>query len=206
MKPFNFLSTCHVRPFGHPDRVRPERFQLIAPHEPNPRRWLKMPWIDRYSGQTFRITTRGPHGGPSLARVQTYGDVIESYEYHPEAKFADVQGEPCRRASVGLLQRRHVRIGLLTNIGKESNSLEEVQAGLVHDEQNVYTTYDDPTRGYWQTVILPAVRRAPLAMLVKACAGRLSRRALIDIRAGRSTPHRKNQELLTSIVRNLGLV
>ena len=110
-----------------------------------------------------------------------------------KAKFADAQGEPCRKQTVGLLQRRHVRIGLLTNIGKESNSLEEVQAGLVHDEENVYTTYDDPSRGYWQTVILPAVRQAPLAMLVNACAGKLSRRALIDIRAGRSAPHRKNQ-------------
>ena len=137
--------------------------------------------------------------------MQTYGDVIESYEYHPEAKFADAQSEPCRRASIGLLQRRHVRIGLLTNIGKESNSLEEVQAGLVHDEENVYTTYDDPRRDYWHTKVLPAVQRVPLAMLVKACEGRLSRRALIDIRAGRSTPHRKNQELLASVARSFGL-
>ena len=206
VKPFNFLSTCHVRPFGHPDRVRPERFQLIAPHEPNPRRWFKMLWTDRYSRKTFRITTKGHHGGPGLARVQTYGDVIESYEYHPEAKYADAQGEPCRKETVGLLQRRHVRIGPLTNIGKESNSLEEVQAGLVHDEENVYTTYDDPSRSYWQIKILPTVRQAPLAMLVKACAGKLSRRALIDIRAGRSTPHRKNQELLASVMRRLGLL
>jgi hypothetical protein len=60
-----------------------------------------MLWIDRYSGKTFRITTKGPHG-PNFARVQTYGDVIESYEYHPEAKFADARGEPCGRASLGL--------------------------------------------------------------------------------------------------------
>ena len=205
MKPFNFLSTCHVRPFGHPDRVRPERFQLIAPHEPNPRRWLKMPWTDRYSRKTFRITTKGHHGGPGLARVQTYGDVIESYEYHPEAKCADIDGQPCGRQTIGLMQRRHVRIDTVTPIGKESNSLEEVQAGLVHDEENVYTTYDDPSRGYWQTKVLPAVRQAPLAMLVKACAGKLSRRALIDIRAGRSTPHRKNQGLLGAVVRKLNV-
>ena len=89
---------------------------------------------------------------------------------------------------------------------KESNSLEEVQAGLVHDEQNVYTVYDDPRGNHWQTKILPAVKQVPLATLVDACMGKLSRRALIDIRAGRSTPHRKNQELLTSIVRNLRLV
>jgi hypothetical protein len=186
--------------------VSPERFHLIAPYEPNPHRWFKTSWIDRYSGKTFRITTRGHHGGPGLARVQTYGEVIESYEYHPEAKFADAQGEPCHKQTIGLLQRRHVRIGLLMNIGKESNSLEEVQAGLVHDEENVYTTYDDPHRSLWQTNVLPALREAPLAMLVKACAGKLSRRALIDIRAGRSNPHHKNRELLVSVARKTGLL
>jgi hypothetical protein len=77
---------------------------------------------------------------------------------------------------------------------------------LAHDEENVYTTYDDPSRGYWQTVILPAVRQVTLATLVKACAGALSRRALIDIRARRSTPHLKNQALLASVARNLDRV
>jgi hypothetical protein len=145
---------------------------------------------------------RGPN--PQAAADSRAPD--SSTAYHPEAKFADAQGEPCRKRTVGLLHRRHVRIGLLTNIGKESNSLEEVQARLVHDGDDAYTTYDDPSRGDWQTKILHAVRKAPLAMLVKACAGKLSRRALIDIRVGRSTPHRKNQELLRTLLRSLGLL
>ncbi len=201
VKPFNFLSTCHVRAFGHPTGVRPEQFQLIAPHEPDPTRWLKMPWIDRYSTKAYRITTTGHHGDRRTARVRTYGEVIEAYDSHPEAKCADAEGRPCDRQTVGLLQRRHVRIDGITAIGKESNSLEEVQAGLVHDEQNVYTEYTDPRRNEWHTKILPAVKRVPLATLVTACMGRLSRRALIDIRSGQSTPHRRNQELLASIVR-----
>ena len=44
---------------------------------------------------------------------------------------------------------RHVRIDTITPIGKESNSLEEVEAGLVHEEQNVYTIYEDPRRNRW---------------------------------------------------------
>jgi hypothetical protein len=206
VKPFNFLSTCHVRRFGHPDRMRPERFQLIAPYEPNPRRWLKMLWIDRYSGRTFAITTKGHYGGPAIARVQTYGEVIQSYEHHPEAKFAGAKGQPCGRETVGLLRRRHVRIGLLTNIGKESNSLEEVQAGIEHEESDVYTEYRDPRRSRWNTIVLPAVKKAPLVTLERMCKGRLSRRALIDIRAGRSTPHRRNQQLLEDLVRRLGIL
>jgi hypothetical protein len=60
-----------------------------------------------------------------------------------------------------LLQRRHIRIGDIEAIGKESNSLEDVEAGLVHDEDNIYTSYPDPHRIVWATTILPAVKRAP---------------------------------------------
>ena len=90
-------------------------------------------------------------------------------------------------------------------IGKESNSLEEVEAGMLHDQNNVYTTYPDPRRSEWATKIVPALKRADLARLEKACKGRLSRRALSDIRSGRSTPHRKNQEFLASVVLKLGI-
>lgn len=206
VKPFNFLSTCHVRPFGHPDGVRPEWFQLIAPYEPNPQRWLKTRWIDRHSGNTFRITARGNHGAAGVARVQTYGDVIEAYEFHPAAKFADRNGETYGKQTRGLLHRRHVRIGVLTNTGKESNSLEEVQAGIEHEECDVYTEYRDARRSLWAVTILPAVRRASLAVLERECRGHMSRRALIEIRGGRSTPHRRNENLLASVVRRLGLI
>ena len=124
IKPFNFLSTCHVRPFGFPDGVRPERFQLIAPYESDPRRWLKTDWIDRYSTKRFRITTKGHHGDRHTARVQTYGDVIEGYEYHPEAKCADAEGQPCTRQTVGLLQRRHVRQHVRQLAGPEYAALD----------------------------------------------------------------------------------
>jgi hypothetical protein len=133
--------------------------------------------------------------------VKTYRDVVEEYAYHPEIKCADSNGDLCGKATVGLLQRRHIRIGDIEPIGKESNSLEEVEAGMVHDEDNVYTKYPDPRRSDWVTRILPAVKRAPLAVWVEACKGHLSRRALIEIRAGRKMPHRKNQEFLKGVVR-----
>lgn len=62
IKPLNFLITCHVKPFGHPPGVNPERFHLIAPYESDARKWLKMDWIDQYSkdsGKRYRITTEG---------------------------------------------------------------------------------------------------------------------------------------------------
>src|ERR1019366_102337 len=103
------------------------------------------------------------------------------------------------------LQRRHVRIERIKYIGKESNSLEEVESGLIHSEQSVYTEYPDQRRDEWQTKILPALRRVPLSRLVEDCRGILSRRALIDLRAGRSRPHHKNRKLLEAVVRKLDI-
>lgn len=44
-------------------------------------------------------------------------------------------------------------------MGKESNSLEEVEAGLEHSAENVYTEYLDRRRNEFQTKILPALRK-----------------------------------------------
>ena len=71
-------------------------------------------------------------------------------------------------------------------------------------QRNVYTEYPDRRRDEWQMTILPALKKAPLARLVQLSG--LSRSTLIEIRAGRARPHRKNQELLTSIVEELGLI
>jgi hypothetical protein len=91
-------------------------------------------------------------------------------------------------------------------IGKESNSLENVESGLEHDEKNVYTEYVDLKRDEWAAKMFPALKRIPLKVLVERCRGKLSRSALIDLRAGRSRPHRKTRELLMRVLRKLGLL
>jgi len=186
IKPFNFLLTCHVMPFGHPLGIDPEHFHLIAPYQPDPGDWAKMEWIDQYSnqGKTYRITTIGHHGMRNTARVKTYGDVLQEYEFHPESKCADANGNPCCKQTVGLLERRHIRIEQIKYIGKESNTLEEVTAGLHHSEQNVYTEYPDLRRDEWQTKILPIIKDAPLLRLAKMSG--MSSSALKEIRAGRA--------------------
>ncbi len=182
----------------------PERFHLIAPYESDPRKWLKMDWIDQYTGKLYRITTAGHHGTRQPARVKTYGEILREYEFHPESKCADADGNHCGKQTVGLLQRRHIGIEQIKCIGKESNSLEDVESGLIHSEQNVYTEYPDPRRDEWETKIRPALKKVPLPRLIKM-SGK-SRRMLIDARTGRSRPYRKNQELLASIVLKLGVI
>lgn len=206
IKPFNFLQTCHVNPFGHPNGVNAEKFHLISPYDPDPRKWLEKEWIDQHTGKRFRITTRGHCGSQQTARVKTYGDVVTEYEFHPEAKCADGSGEACQRQTIGLLQRRHVKIDQIKCIGKESNSLEDVDAGLLHSEKNAYTEYVDPKRDEWTTKIQPALKKVSLSVLVRECGERLSRRELIELRAGRSRPHRKTQELLVQVLKDLALL
>ena len=202
IKPFNFLLTCHVKAFGHPIGADPARFHLIAPREDDPRKWLKMAWIDQYTGKEYRITTEGHHGTLGTARVKTYGDVIREYAFHPESKCADDIGSVCDKQTIGLLQRRHILVGSVTAIGKESNRLEEVDAGLIHDPNETYTVYRDPRRDEWETKIRPALKKIALATLREETG--MSVRALIDLREGRSRPHGKNRARLAAIACDSG--
>jgi hypothetical protein len=202
IKPFNFLISCHVKPFGYPLGANPEKFHLISPYDKDPKNWLSKEWINQYTGKTYGIRTWGHSGDRNTARVKTYGELIEEYEFHAESKCADSNGNPCEKQTVGLLQRRHVRIDEIKFIGKESNSVENVESGLEHDEKNVYTEYLDLKRDKWQTKILPVLKKERLSRLVKTSG--MSPSALKEIRAGRSRPHPKNQELLASILKKLG--
>lgn len=195
---FNFLLTCHVSPFGNPLGTKPERFHLIASYESDPKKWLKLNWIDQYSGKIYRITTEGDYGARDSARVQTYDDIICDYEFHPEAKCTDVNGNPCNKQTIGLLKQRNVFFQEIKYIGKESNLLEDVESGLIYSAESVYTEYPDKRRDEWETKIRPAINRIPLSVLIKKTG--MSRRALIDARTGRSRPYPKNQQILAKIV------
>ena len=141
------------------------------------------------------------HGERRTARVKTYGDVIRGYEFHPESKCADSEGEPCKKQTVGLLRRRHVRIDQIKYIGKESNSLEDIENGLIHEEQRVYTEYPDPRRDEWHTKVLPILRVISLATLEGESG--LSRRMLIKTRRELTRPHRRNENLLRAVIQRL---
>ena len=200
IKPFNFLLTCHVKQLGHPIDADPEHFHLIAPYQSDPKKWLGMQWIDQYSGKRFRIVTAG-YPNERTALVKTYGDVLREYEFHPEAKCAGVKGEACDKQTIGLLQRRHVRILKTTYIGKESNKIEDVASALVHSAHEVYTEYPDPRRDEWESVIRPALNKVEPERVAEMTG--LSVRTIIYARTGQKRPRMKNQELIAAALREL---
>ncbi len=73
--------------------------------------------------------------------MKSYRDVLAEYEVHPEPKSAALDGSPCGPGTRALLRRRAVRVGRVVHIGKESNRLEDIEAGLVHDIEEVVEVY-----------------------------------------------------------------
>jgi len=138
---------------------------------------LKIDWIDQYTGNVYRICTDDRQRRRDSVRVKTYDEILLEYEYHAETKCADLNGNTCTQQTIGLLQRRRVRFDHVKYIGKESNSLEDVEAGAVHSAQSVYTEYEDQARDEWKLKYLPALKNVSLSKLVEESG--ISRRAVI---------------------------
>jgi len=105
------------------------RSGTLSPHctyNTDPTQWLRMKWIDQYTRNAYRVTTTGDYGTRNTTRVKTIGDVLEEYEFHPESKCADADGNASNKQTVGLLKGRHIQIDQIKYIGKESSSVEEL--------------------------------------------------------------------------------
>lgn len=158
IKPFNFMNVAFV-----PQEERPaseQRMVLVAPYERDPRRWLEMPWINRYSGKEYRLSLE-PFNGyvrEGVVRPRSYGDVLRQYRANEEAKSLGPEGQPCGQETRGLLRRRHVRVRTVTQVGKESNSLEDRQVGLVEDASEVLNEHEDFRRRVLEPLVLPVLR------------------------------------------------
>jgi hypothetical protein len=190
VKPYNFLLTAYVQRFGHPEGVDPARFHLVAPFESDPRKWGKLPWVNLYDdqGTRYQVTTkRSEYAVLDVVYVKTYRDVLDEYRAHAETKSLAPDGSMCSGSTIGLLWRRPVTALYLTHVGKESNRLEEVEAGLVHDPDEVYTTYHDPEHEAWQTLVVPVLKQMPRRRLMEQSG--LDRSSITRIRTGHRVPH-----------------
>src|SRR5205823_5449399 len=126
---------------------------------------------------------------------------VARYQRHPEPKSLDLSGAVCQTGSVGLLQRRPVRATLPLYIGKESNNLEERQAGLVHILDESLSTYRDPKRDEWEAMVVPALRAFSAAEI--ASRSGLHRRTVERHLSGRAVPHARHRAVLIAVAADL---
>jgi hypothetical protein len=204
VKPFNFLLAAHVAPLGYPPHVDKTRFLPIAPYDRDPKHWLKLPWRDVHSRKEYRITTdpdaRLYH--PDRVLVQTYRDALALFRLHPEAKSLRPDGLPCdelHKDCAGLLQRRPALVppGAIDHIGKEMDALDDVLAGIAHNEDDIVTRYRDPRNVPFDRLRV-LLRCISLRELVARTG--LSGRTIERARRGTATPHAVNQERLRRAV------
>ena len=165
----------------------------------DPNSWIKGPWVDVYSGEEIEVTTDADFTDPAAARVKTYGDVISEYESHPEPKSATVTGKVCDRKTRGLLHRRHISPSKIDLTGKESNRLEDVRKGVVHDWDEIASTFSDPAYSHWDLVEQP--RLATCAASVIAKVGGISERAARRLKAGTARPSSKTRTRLRAMLK-----
>lgn len=162
IKPFNFILVATPDPFGLPEHAAPERFRLIAPYSRHSQNWARLPWRNMYDpdGPTYRITTDRQDTRPDGVLVKSYGQVLREYRLRPEHKFNAPDGQPCRSLTRGLLQRRPVYLaGTAQLIGKEANKIDDVQAGLYGDLDEVVTAYRSSSADVLRTLVLPVLER-----------------------------------------------
>jgi hypothetical protein len=204
IKPHGFLLVAHVAPGGYPVGSDPKRFALIAPYEPDPRRWQHLPWRNVYdpSGPTYRlgrspIERSGIPLPPGVVSAKTYRGVLEAYRVRPEAKSLGADGGPCRRETTGLLSRRPVRALSIAHVGKEANLLEEVAAGVIAGESDVLVEYRGLRDDEWERVVLPVLRE--MNVRKTAVEAGISPSTLTRIRAGTRPRHDTRVRLLQSL-------
>jgi len=194
--PFNFfISAAGAKPPAGLE-LRGS-FRLIAPWEPDASKWMNLECLDAHHPALgpFRISIRPDR--PGVAKVETFSDMAAKYGTHPEFKSCDAEGQPCTRATVGLLQRRRVTVGRIVLIGKESNRLEERESGDLtrEDADQWLTTYEDHDE--WYRLVLPRLRHLRSGVVADLIG--MSRRRTRDVLKARSLPHPRHRRLLTAL-------
>jgi hypothetical protein len=200
IKPFNFLMVATIDPFGYPPDVDHNEFRLIAPYNDNPDSWTSLEWRNIYDpdGPSYHLTTeRTAPAVPELVLVRSYADILREYRVHPEYKFNGHDGQPCRRNTRGLLQRRRIDlVGPPQLIGKEANNIDEVQAGRYAQLDEIITEYHDPADDHFHQLVM-----SPLDHLSGRELARLvgvDRRTVDRIRRGQ-TPRGELRQALSEL-------
>lgn len=81
---------------------------------------LERPWINTHDEELCTLALPG-EALPGDVEVQTYGELVGQYRWHPEAKSLGPDGSPCSELTIGLLGRTPVTAVDFQSIGKETD-------------------------------------------------------------------------------------
>jgi hypothetical protein len=163
--PFGFVMAARGRPAG---AVLGAWRRVVAPLCP-PELAASAPWRDAKSGEAVRVpdaaelarreelVLRGAEGlgSPDEVVLETYGAKLRAWLRHPELKMAGPDSKPCGFRTRGLLAPRPVVEGVRHYVGRESNLLDEVEAGEVIDPGEVLADFGDDS---WECLVAPVLR------------------------------------------------
>jgi hypothetical protein len=145
--PQNFFITVTRPRFATQESQdwNPANVRLIAPFDPDQSRWLSMEWTDVETGQPYRITTDDEDKTPGRFLVKTYGDLVEEYFNHPEVKYVDSKGNPCRPNTRGILYPGIAIPEYHSHISKDASAVRTAQDHFSYRGGHVFHA-DDNTR------------------------------------------------------------
>ena len=158
-----------------------------------------MPWYNRYSGKTYRISTHPlDETDTGAIRVKSYRSILSDYRGHPEAKSLDPTGARCTSRTRGLLARRPVVARSLTQVGKESNLLEESQTGLIQSQREALNDYGGPGSDEWQSLVLSVLKTLGVREVARRTG--LSGSGVSDVlRGAKPRPHNAEKYLRVAV-------
>lgn len=135
-------DSCSVAPYHDLviPRGDPKAFHLLAPYSTDPKKWGTQVWTDAYSGAESGVVT-GPNYLSGILSIRSLADIKAQFLAHGEVKSETPDGEPAGARARGVLSRRHVSPSQIVLIGKESNRLDEVAAGLHSDWREILEDY-----------------------------------------------------------------
>lgn len=92
------------------------------------------------------------------------------------------------------MERQHLRETYIRLVIKEANKPDEVEAGIEHSSDEIWTEYRDPGRDPWTVLVLPVLKQIPAKQLADATGLAVS--TVKAARHGRTHPHGRNRQVL----------
>jgi hypothetical protein len=160
VKPFSFLASIgddELRLTGSDGGRR----RLLAPWEETPGDWLTAEWTDMHApgDGPLSVAVDGRDGTVKVRPVSGRRSVVAEFTGHAEDKANGPDGRKCGSETTGVLSRRVVRVLELRHVGKETNRLDDAQAGLLSSGE-VKTDYGVSGLGLAQNALADMSLRA----------------------------------------------